>query len=310
MDSKKLLRRLDLTTLQLFVAVFEEGTLTRASRREAIAVSAASKRLLELEQALGTAVFVRQATGMSLTPAGETLLHHARRVLVDVERIGLDLADYAAGVRGHVRMVANLSAIVEYLPEDLREFQEAYDNIQLDLEERPSSGVVRAVSDNIADLGICAGDIEMRGLQCAHYRHDRLVMVVRADHPFAGCSRIGFADTLDCDHVGMHSASFISTHAHSAAAQAGRPLRLRIRVPSFDAVCRMVQAGMGVGMLPHKVFESLGRPHRLVAVELTDEWARRRLKIVVRDVDRLPPVSRLLFNHLSMVEADQPSRTS
>ena len=88
MVSKQLLRRLDLTTLQLFVAVYEEGTLTRASRREAIAVSAASKRLLELEQALGAAVFVRQATGMSLTPAGETLLHHARRVLVDVERIG------------------------------------------------------------------------------------------------------------------------------------------------------------------------------------------------------------------------------
>jgi DNA-binding transcriptional LysR family regulator len=189
MVSKKLLRRLDLMTLQLFVAVYEEGTLTRASRREAIAVSAASKRLLELEQALGAAVFVRQATGMSLTPAGETLLHHARRVLVDIERIGLDLADYAAGVRGHVRMVANLSAIVEYLPEDLREFQEAYDNIEFDLEERPSSGVVRAVADNIADLGICAGDIEMRGLQCAHYRHDRLVMVVRADHPLAGRSR-------------------------------------------------------------------------------------------------------------------------
>jgi DNA-binding transcriptional LysR family regulator len=150
----------------------------------------------------------------------------------------------------------------------------------------------------------------MRGLQCAHYRHDHLVMVVRADHPLAGRCRIGFADTLDSDHVGLHSASFISVHTHNAAALAGRPLRLRIRVPSFDAVCRMVQAGMGVGMLPHKLYESLGRPLGLVAVELTDEWARRRLKIVVRDVDRLPPVSRLLFNHLSMVEADQPSRTS
>jgi len=308
MVSKKLIRRLDLTTLQLFVAVYEEGTLTRASRRESIAISAASKRLLELEQALGTTVFVRQATGMVLTPAGETLLHHARRVLLDVEEIGLDLADYAAGVRGHVRMMANLSAIVEFLPEDLRVFLKTYDNIKVDLEERPSSGIVQAVVDNIADLGICAGDSDMRGLQTAHYRCDRLVVVVRADHPLADRYRVGFAETLDNDYIGLHSASSINRRALSAAGQAGRPLRLRIHVPSFDAVCRMVQAGMGVGMLPHKVFESLGPPLGLVAVALTDEWAQRDLRIVVRAIAALTPVSRLLFDHLCSVEAAEASQ--
>ena len=79
---KNLLRRLDLTTLQLFLAVYEEGTLTRAAEREAIAVSAASRRLLELEQAVGATLFQRNARGMTLTPAGETLLYHARRVIV------------------------------------------------------------------------------------------------------------------------------------------------------------------------------------------------------------------------------------
>jgi DNA-binding transcriptional LysR family regulator len=241
---------------------------------------------------------------MVLTPAGETLLHHARRVLVEIEKIGVDLADHAAGVRGHVRMMANLSAIVEFLPEDLGMFLKAYDNIKIDLEERPSSGIVQAVADNIADLGICTGDADARGLQSAHYRHDRLV-VVRADHPLAGRHRISFADTLDSDHVGLHSASSISMRAHAAARQAGRPLRLRIRVPSFDAVCRMVQAGMGVGMLPRKVYEPLGPPLGLVAVALADEWAQRSLRIVVRAVDVLPPVSRLLFNHLCSFEADE-----
>lgn len=146
---KTLLRRLDLTTLQLFLAVHEEGTLTRAAEREAIAVSAASKHLLELEQVVGTALFQRNARGMTLTPAGETLLHHARRVMRDIENIGAELAGYASGVRGYVRMSSNLSGIVEFLPEDLRAFQAEHERVKLDLEERPSGGVVEAVDDSL-----------------------------------------------------------------------------------------------------------------------------------------------------------------
>src|SRR6201999_3094024 len=164
---KNLLRKLDLTTLQLFLAVFEEGTLTRAAEREAIAVSAASKRLLELEQGVGATLFVRRARGMELTPAGETLLHHARRVLRDVENIGIELAEHANGVRGYVRMMANLSAIVQFLPEDLRAFLSMNERVKLDLEERPSGGVVDGVLDSMADLVICSGEANVRGLVVA-----------------------------------------------------------------------------------------------------------------------------------------------
>ncbi|HEY4296278.1 MAG TPA: LysR family transcriptional regulator, partial [Paraburkholderia sp.] len=182
---KNLLRRLDLTTLQLFLAVYEEGTLTRAAEREAIAVSAASKRLLELEQAVGATLFQRNARGMTLTPAGETLLHHARRVMRDIENIGIELAGHASGVRGYVRMMANLSAIVEFLPEDLRGFQLQNERVKLDLEERPSGGVVEAVDDSLADLGICSGEADTRELHVTHYRRDSLVLVMRDDHPLA-----------------------------------------------------------------------------------------------------------------------------
>jgi DNA-binding transcriptional LysR family regulator len=300
---KNLLRRLDLTTLQLFIAVYEEGTLTRAAEREAIAISAASKRLLELEQAVGATLFQRTARGMTLTPAGETLLHHARRVMRDVENIGIELAGHATGVRGYVRMMANLSAIVEFLPEDLRGFLAANEQIKIDLEERPSGGVVEAVADSLADLGICSGEADTRGLQATHYRHDSLVVVMREDHPLAGRERVTFAETLDSDHVGLHSASSINARTHMAARQAGKPLRLRIHVPGFDAVCRMVQADMGVGVLPANVFQIMGRPLGLVAVKLEDEWAERNLVIVVRDAGALSPVGRLLFDHLRAVEA-------
>ena len=303
MATRNLLRRLDLTTLQLFLAVFEEGTLTRAAEREAIAVSAASKRLLELEQAVGAVLFERKARGMELTPAGETLLHHARRVLRDVENIGIELAEHASGVRGYVRMMANLSAIVEFLPEDLRAFISVHDQIKIDLEERPSGGIVEGVADSLVDLGICSGDADTRGLETTHYRHDRLCIVTPDDHPLAHRERVAFADTLDFDHIGLHSASSINMRTHLAARQAGRALRLRIHVPGFDAVCRMVQAGMGVGVLPQQVFEAMGRQLGLAAVPLDEEWAARSLVIVVRDSDALSPVSRLLFDHLRTVEA-------
>jgi DNA-binding transcriptional LysR family regulator len=295
---KNLTRRLDLITLQLFVAVHEEGTLTKAAAREAIAVSAASKRLMELEDALGIGLFVRNAKGMALTAAGETLLHHARRMLFDVEKIGLELGEHSQGIRGYVRMLANLSAIIQFLPEDLHDFVEDHAQVKIDLEERPSTGVVQGVIDGVADIGICSMDTDTAELISVPYRHDQLVVVMRPDHPLAGRERVDFADTLDSDHIGLHSASSINMRAHAAARASGKVLRLRIHVPGFDAVCRMVQANMGIGILPQKAFDLFGQSLGLTAVTLNDEWSRRTLVLVIRDEAALSPVSRLLFEHL------------
>ncbi|TFY96090.1 LysR family transcriptional regulator [Pseudomonas nabeulensis] len=296
---KSLVRRLDLITLQLFVAVYEEGTLTRAANREAIAVSAASKRLMELEQVLGVSLFVRRAKGMDLTAAGETLLHHARQMLFNVEKMGLELGEHSHGVRGYVRMLANLSAIIQFLPEDLRDFSELHPEVKTDLEERPSNGVVQGVLDGVADLGICSCDTDTKGLPSVTYRLDKLVVLMPADHPLAARDSVAFAETLDSDYVGLHAASSINMRTHAAAREAGKMLRLRIHVPGFDAMCRMVQANMGIGILPHKAYELFGRALGLHAVPLSDAWSDRRLILVVRDEAQLSPVSRLLFDYLS-----------
>lgn len=298
MMHKSLVRRLDLITLQLFVAVFEEGTLTRAANREAIAVSAASKRLMELEQVLGVSLFVRRAKGMELTAAGETLLHHARQMLFNVEKMGLELGEHSHGVRGYVRMLANLSAIIQFLPEDLRDFSEQHPEVKTDLEERPSNGVVQGVLDGVADLGICSIDTDTKGLPSVTYRHDKLVVLMPADHPLATRETLAFAETLDSDYVGLHAASSINMRTHAAAREAGKMLRLRIHVPGFDAMYRMVQANMGIGILPQKAYELFGRALGLHAVPLTDDWSDRSLILVVRDEAQLSPVSRLLFEYL------------
>ncbi|MBH3458537.1 LysR family transcriptional regulator [Pseudomonas putida] len=302
MQLNNLIRRLDLVTLQLFVAIHEEGSLTRAAAREAIALSAASKRLNELEAALGSPLFARQARGMSLTPAGETLLHHARRMLFNLEKIGLELGEHLQGVRGYVRMLANLSAIIQFLPEDLALFAAQHERIKVDLEERPSNGVIQGLLDGVADLGICSSDSDTRDLLKVRYKRDQLVLVVREGHPLAHQAQVAFAETLDNDFVGLHSASSINMRTHEAARRAGRVLRLRIHVPSFDAVCRMVQADMGVGILPRKAFELFGGALGLRAVALSDDWAERELLLVARDLESLSPVSRLLFEHLRAAE--------
>src|SRR5882757_8774554 len=297
-----LLRRIDLTTLRLFIAVCEEQNLTRAANREGIAASAVSKRMNDFELAFGVTPFKRLSKGMALTPAGEALLHHARVTLLNVEKIAVELSEYSQGVRGHVRMLANLSAIVQFLPEDLQAFFSAHELLRVDLQERPSGQVVRGIEEGAAEIGICSGEAETRALEAFHYRYDHLAVVVRSAHPLAVRPDILFADTLDFDHVGLHAASSIYLRSQYAAAQAGKSIRLRIHVPGFDAVCRMVQANMGIGMIPDRAFDVVGGGMGLRAIRLRDLWARRQLKMVVRYPRALSGTGRLVFEHLRDAE--------
>jgi DNA-binding transcriptional LysR family regulator len=228
-------RRIDLTSLQLFVAVCELGSIGRAAEREFIAASAISKRLSDLEATLGTTLLYRHARGVDLTPAGESLLHHARSVLYSLEKMQGELSEYADGVRGHVRVHANISAIVQFLPEDLGVFTRAHEAIKIDLEEHLSSEVIRAVQEGAADLGVCHVAGGAGELQSLSYRHDRLALIVPAGHVLAAQGVIDFIDSLDFDHVGLHTNSSIYVAMHEAALNAGRSVKLRIHVTGLDA---------------------------------------------------------------------------
>lgn len=295
-------RRLDLTTLQLFVAVCERGSIGKAAELEFMAPSAVSKRLSDLESTVATPLLLRHARGVTPTPAGQSLLHHARSVLFSLDQMQSELSEYADGVRGHVRVHANISATVQFLPEDLGSFIRAHDAIKIDLEERLSTEVLRAVQEGAADLGIChaGNDERAHDLQALPYRQDRLVLVVPARHPLAAASdAIAFADSLDWDHVGLHANSSIYRAMHIAATASGRNIRLRIRVTGLDAMCRMIHNGLGIGLMPHRAFELMRGVGELQVVELTDAWAIRHIDLVARDFSSLPVSARLLVDHLS-----------
>ncbi|KQX39432.1 LysR substrate-binding domain-containing protein [Variovorax sp. Root434] len=293
-------RRIDLTSLQLFVAVCELGSIGRAAEREFIAASAISKRLSDLEATLGTTLLYRHARGVDLSPAGESLLHHARSVLYSLEKMQGELSEYAEGVRGHVRVHANISAIVQFLPEDLGAFTREHDAIKIDLEEHLSNEVVRAIQEGAADLGICHIPDGTNELQTLPYRHDRLVLIVPAGHPLATQEPIDFSASLDFDHVGLHTNSSIYVAMHQAALEAGRSVKLRIHVTGLDAMCRMIDNGLGIGVMPQRAFELLqaGIGSRLRSVALNDAWSRREIRLVARDFSTLPVAARTLVNHL------------
>ena len=293
-------RRIDLTSLQLFVAVCELGSIGRAAEREFIAASAISKRLSDLEATLSTPLLYRHARGVDLTPAGESLLHHARSVLYSLEKMQGELSEYADGVRGHVRVHANISAIVQFLPEDLGVFTRAHEAIKVDLEEHLSSEVLRAVQEGAADLGICHVADGASDLQSLPYRRDRLALIVPAGHVLSAEKSIDFMASLDCDHVGLHTNSSIYVAMHQAATDAGRAIRLRIHVTGLDAMCRMIDNGLGVGVMPQRAFDLLqaGIGSRLVSVALNDGWAEREISLVARDFSTLPVAARTLVNHL------------
>lgn len=294
-------RRLDLTSLQLFVAVCELGSIGRAAEREYIAASAVSKRLSELEAAAGTALLDRHSRGVTPTPAGESLLHHARAVLFGLERLQGELREYAGGVRGHVRMHANISAIVQFLPEDLGGFARAHSQVKIDLQEHLSSAVLHAVHEGAADLGICSMAAAHSGtsaLQSRAYRQDRLVLVVPQGHALTAQAAVHFAQVLDWDIVGLHANSSISVAMRAAAGAAGRPLRQRIQVTGLDAMCRMIDNGLGVGLLPDRAFALMHGVGRLQAIALQEPWAQRELRLVARDFGALPAAAQLLVEHL------------
>lgn len=296
-------RRIDLTSLQLFVAVCELGSIGRAAEREFIAASAVSKRLSDLEATLGAPLLYRHTRGVDLTPAGESLLHHARSVLYSLEKMQGELSEYADGVRGHVRVHASISAIVQFLPEDLGAFIREHGEVKIDLEEHLSSEVVRAVQEGAADLGICnASALTKSGpteLQTRPYRQDRLVLIVPRGHALAAPGPIAFEASLDYDQVGLHANSSIYLAMRQAAAQQGRTIRLRIHVTGLDAMCRMIHNGLGVGVMPRRAFELMHGVGDLEAVTLTDDWATRQLQLVARDFSSLPVTARLLVDHLA-----------
>jgi DNA-binding transcriptional LysR family regulator len=290
--------RFDLADLSLFRHVVEAGSITHGAERAHLALAAASTRIRNMELALGAPLLVRGRHGVAPTQAGRTLLQHARAILSQADRLREDLGAYAGGLAGQVRVLSNTNALTEFLPEALSSFLAAHPNVSIDLEERLSDEIVGLIAEGVGDIGIVAGTVDTSRLTAYPWRSDRFVLVVARDHPLARRARIEFAEVLDHDFVGLDRASALQRFLASKATQSGRTLRLRVQLRSFDAVCRLVECNVGVGVVPATTARRATKTMAIKAVDLTDPWALRDLTICIRDLEALPPFARQLVEHM------------
>lgn len=290
--------RFDLVDLQLFLHVAETASITQGAAMSNMALASASERVRKMEELAGVALLERGRRGVVLTPAGRAFAHHARLALQHIENMKGELSEYAGGLKGYVRVQANASALSEFLPMALKEFLAAHPGIDVDLEERPSYEVVRSVAQGFADIGIVADIVDLGDLEAYPFATDRLVVITWRGHPFARERRLAFNALLDQEFVGMAATNALQQHLGHHAIQAGKPLKIRVRLGSFDAVCRMVGNGIGVAVIPETAARRCARSASIRMCRLTDTWAMRRLHVCVRDSHGLFTPGQLLLEHL------------
>lgn len=295
--------RYDLIDLRLFLHVAEAASITHGARRSNMSLAAASERIRAMEADLGAELLARGRRGVRLTPAGSMLLQHARAVVQQVQQMRGDLNGYGKGLRGHVRLFVNTVVMLEYLPKMLSAFLVQQPNVDVDLEERTSPEIMRAVAAGRADIGIVAGAIDpAMQLETFPFAHNLLVLVVPRRHPLAGKRKVAFAETLSHDYVGLGAGSALQEFVGQQAERAGQRLRVRVRLSSFDVICQMVEGGTGIAIVPEATARRWRRSMAIGIVQLTDPWAIRHLTMCVQNLENASPHAKRLFVHLRQHE--------
>ena len=274
------LARFDLVSIRLAVACAQTGSLTAAARDAHLALAAASRRIRELESALGDTLFERHARGLRPTPAGRVFVKHGLTLLQAMEQLGGELADLRQGIARHISLCASSAAISQFLPSLLAAYGQSHPQIRIELEEQVSEAVVSALREGRSDVGVFVEGPDTTDLQTQLFRTDELVLVLPAKHLLArSASAIAFADTLDEEWISLPAGAAMLQKQQQAARAANRPFKLRMQVRSFDAVCHMVASGLGIAILPKAASLPLVKTMKLRSRPLIDSWAQRRLLV-------------------------------
>lgn len=291
--------KIDPLSLRLFLAVTESGTIAAAAEREHISASAVSKRISELESLLQTELIERSNKGIVLTAAGYALQNLSRGIVNELDNVTTHMKGYASGAQGLIRILANVSALTQFLPSDLKAFSEKYPAVELRLEERVSSEIVRGIADNAADIGFYAdGGGQHVGVVTLPYRQDQLIVVAPLSHPVSSLKSISAAQLLEYQLIGIPTGSFVTLQLTKAAGNLGVPVKFRMHVNSFEAVCLMVEAGMGLGVVPKILAKRYIKALKIKMLTLNEPWSSRNLNICIRSYESLPVASRLLVDHI------------
>ena len=288
----------DLVDLQLFVAVADSGSITHGATRAHLALASASARIKGLEAGLGVSLVRRRRRGVELTAAGESLRDHARLIMQNVAMMQGDIAAFATGVKASVHLLANTSGLSEHLPRALAVFLRENPELSLDVEERESTDIVGAIASGAADLGFAAEHALPEHFERFAFGEDRLMLVAPRRGEFSGRRQIDFVEVGNRDFVGLANTTALAVHIAKHAARLGVRLHVRARLRDFDAICRLVAAGVGVAVMPEAAARRCAQSMPLAVLAIRDSWANRQLVICARSFKSLPKPAKLLAEHL------------
>jgi DNA-binding transcriptional LysR family regulator len=284
-------RRVDPYSLRLFLAVAREGSLARAAEKEHIATSALSRRIADLEQVLGAPLLIRSPRGIALTEAGRIALERGTHLETQLQSLARDVQAQAGQLSGTLRVMANPSSIVGYLPERLRVFRAEYPAIDVALHEGSSQEVIRACLDDTADVGIGVRAEVPAGIESWFFAHDPLMVVLPLGHPASQNQNLTLAEVVPYPMVAIQSGGSLDRLVHAKAMEANLPLNVCVAVNSFDAVCRMVEAGLGIAIVPRSAASAYAGTNRFARRPLAEDWSERELCLyALRKTPRLPSV--------------------
>lgn len=283
----------DLTDFRVFVNVVEARSLTRGAERSCLSVPATSNRIKNLEDGLGLKLLERSPQGITLTPEGQTYLKHARAILSQIDLLTGDLQEYVRGIKGKLRLLANTTAVTEYLPPVIGAYLKANPDVQIDMVERLSGDIVRLVREGAADIGVVSGNINTDDLQTIPFVSSKIVVIAPEDHEILRDGTTNFEHVLDFDHVSLNEGCAINMFLAQHCEALNRSLAVRMQVTSYDAMFRMVEAGAGIAVVPLACFERLRRSSSVGYSYLSNNWAIRDFRICARD-----------FGHLSKFAAN------
>lgn len=290
--------RLDLADLQLFLRIFDAGSISAGAARANLALASASERLRSIERDAGVALFERRPRGVVATQAGEALAHHARLILRQQAQLVGELRDFAHGAQGTLHLHANTAALAEFLPRRLAPWLAERPRLHIELKERTSADIVRAIAAGLVEAGVVSDAVEASGLQLQPVERDHLVLIAAPGHRLAAARSVRLAEVLGEAFVGLSHGSALQDYVDAQAIACGRALGLRIRMTTFTGLCEMVGHGVGIGIVPQNVASRNRRRYGLRTIALDEAWARRRLCLCWKDWDSLAAPMRSLLTHL------------
>ena len=290
---------MDLLSLKLFVRVIEEGTISAAAQKEHIAAAAVSRRLSDLEAQLNVVLLQRTNKGVSPTEAGLELLYRARSLLQSAQALQDHLHDFTREQTRHIHILANISALSQNLPHLLSEFTRQHPSIHFKIEEKNSQNIVYDIEKGRGDIGIYPELPHDANIESYFFRKDQLGLLVPKDHPLACHPTLYFEQSLNYEHIILRSGTQINYQVTKAAMEANQPIQVRAEIDSYETMALLVNAGMGIGVIPRQSSALFQIPNTTF-ITLENDWAQRNLLLAVRRKKNLSASAQLLFSHLSL----------